>query len=72
MLKKNKSVCKLSLANKLNDPPLCSKKAQNKIDSRINTSAASIFLFSSQPSLSISYIKYIRVAGPITYIKISV
>ena len=38
---------KLLAANKLNDPPLCSKNAQNKMEKIINTNAASNLFLSS-------------------------
>ena len=45
---------KLFAANKLKEPPLCSKNAQKKIEKIINTKAANSFLFSETEKFFIS------------------
>lgn len=43
---------KLFAANKLKEPPLCSKKAQKTIEKRINTKAANNFYFPLKKNFS--------------------
>jgi hypothetical protein len=45
---------KFSEAKALNDPPLCSKKAQNTMENKIKTKAANSFLFSAFEKFLIS------------------
>ena len=46
--------CRLFSANRLSEPPLCSKKAQNSTENRMNTSAARMRLFWSRLNFRIS------------------
>ncbi|MNE53079.1 hypothetical protein D3C80_1477850 [compost metagenome] len=68
----NKVLSKFLAAKRLNDPPDCSKNAQNKIENIINIKAAMSFLRSAQLYCVISKNKYSNVAGPIMYINQSV
>src|SRR5690606_36745464 len=68
----NREGLRLFRANKLSEPPLCSKKAQKNTEKMMNTRAAASLRFSSALKRRISQNRYTSVSGPMMYMNRSV